>query len=68
MFLEHRMFNTESGKKVQNALDEFRKKDTNVLVLKGLELKYTNTVLIKSLLNAQNKRLDSWELFHFVKH
>ena len=44
MFLEHRMFNTEGGKKVQNALDEFRKKDTNVLELKGLELKHTNVM------------------------
>lgn len=68
MLLEHRMLNTEGGKKVQNALDEFRKKDTDVLELKGLEQEHTNTVLIKSLLNAQNKRLDSWGLFHFVKH
>ena len=35
------MFNTEGGKKVKTALDEFRKKDTNVLELKGLELKHT---------------------------
>ena len=42
------MFNTEGGKKVQNALDESRKKDINVLELKGLELKHTNMVLIKS--------------------
>ena len=62
------MFNTEGGKKVQNALDEFRKKDTDVLELKGLELKYTHMVFIKSWLNLQNKGLDSWELFHFVKH
>ena len=45
-FLEHRMFNTEGGKKVQNALDAFRKKDTNVLELKGLELKHTNVMII----------------------
>ena len=62
------MFNTEGGKKVQNALDEFRKKDTNVLELKGLELKHTNMVLIKSWINLQTKGLDSRELFHFVKH
>ena len=62
------MFNTEGGKKVQNALDEFRKKDTNVLELKGLELKHTTMVFIRSWLNLQTKRLDSWELFHFVNH
>ena len=42
------MFNTEGGKKVQNALDEFRKKDTNVLELKGLELKYTNVMSLSN--------------------
>ena len=42
------MFNTEGGKKVQNALDESFKKDTNVLDLKGLKLKHTNMVFIKS--------------------
>ena len=47
MFLEHRLFNTEGGKKVQNALNEFRKKDTNVIELKGLEQKHTNMVFIK---------------------
>ena len=41
------MFNTEGGKKVQNALNEFRKKDTNVIELKGLEQKHTNMVFIK---------------------
>ena len=44
VFLERRMFNTEGGKKVQNALDEFRKKNTDVLELKGLELKHTNVM------------------------
>ena len=44
MFLEHRMFNTEGGKKVQNALDEFRKKDTNALELKGFNYKHTNVM------------------------
>ena len=42
------MFNTEGGKKVQKALDEFGKKDTNGLELKGLELKQTNMVFIRS--------------------